>query len=41
MADARWHGDMLEPSPNLPWYKGWAGERKKVEKLMVSFVKDC
>jgi elongation factor 1-alpha len=25
-----WHGDnMLEPSSNLPWYKGWAIERKE------------
>jgi len=25
-----WHGDnMLEPSTNLPWYKGWAIERKE------------
>lgn len=25
-----WHGDnMLEASSNLPWYKGWAIERKE------------
>ena len=25
-----WHGDnMLETSSNLPWYKGWAVERKE------------
>ena len=24
-----WHGDnMLEPSPKIPWYKGWKIERK-------------
>ena len=24
-----WHGDnMLEPSENMPWYKGWKIERK-------------
>jgi hypothetical protein len=26
MADVRWHGDMMKPSPYLPWYKGWASE---------------
>lgn len=25
-----WNGDnMLEPSPNMPWFKGWAVERKE------------
>jgi len=25
-----WHGDnMIEQSPNMPWYKGWAIERKE------------
>ncbi|XP_013405897.1 elongation factor 1-alpha [Lingula anatina] len=25
-----WHGDnMMEPSPNMSWYKGWAIERKE------------
>ncbi|XP_033120334.1 elongation factor 1-alpha, somatic form [Anneissia japonica] len=25
-----WHGDnMLEPSENMPWYKGWSVERKE------------
>jgi elongation factor 1-alpha len=25
-----WHGDnMLEPSPNMSWYKGWSVERKE------------
>nr|AYV89222.1 elongation factor 1-alpha [Tetranychus evansi] len=24
-----WHGDnMIEPSPNMPWYKGWSIEKK-------------
>jgi elongation factor 1-alpha len=27
-----WHGDnMLEPSSNMPWYKGWKIERKNVD----------
>lgn len=30
-----WHGDnMIEPSPNMPWYKGWSIE-KKGAKLKV------
>ncbi|GIY46589.1 elongation factor 1-alpha, somatic form [Caerostris extrusa] len=28
-----WNGDnMLEPSSNMPWYKGWSIERKKVKQ---------
>uniref|UniRef100_A0A8D0Z3G5 Eukaryotic translation elongation factor 1 alpha 2 n=1 Tax=Sus scrofa TaxID=9823 RepID=A0A8D0Z3G5_PIG len=34
-----WHGDnMLEPSPNMPWFKGWKVERKEGNASGVSLL---
>ncbi|CAO2577264.1 Elongation factor 1-alpha 2 [Lemmus lemmus] len=36
-----WHGDnMLEPSPNMPWFKGWKVERKEGNASGVSLLED-
>merc|ERR1712038_1476069 len=31
-----WHGDnMIEPSANMPWYKGWSCEKKNQKKEVI------
>ena len=33
-----WHGDnMIEPSANMPWYKGWNKEMKVLFESKKSF----
>jgi len=33
-----WHGDnMIEPSTNMPWYKGWTAEKKDDDKKEHKF----
>ncbi|ELR59022.1 hypothetical protein M91_17998, partial [Bos mutus] len=34
-----WHGDnMLEPSTNMPWFKGWKVERKEGNATRVTLL---